>query len=78
MILFLPKLFDELRCVQLNQIALNYSAKQALNFEGNDPHYGNSFGFVGYWNSELKTMPLSGLTDPCRNRNAIALYLQPV
>ena len=46
MILFLPKLFDELRCVQLNQIALSYSAKQALNFEGNDPHYGNSFGLA--------------------------------
>ena len=46
MILFLPKLFDELRCMQLNQIALSYSAKQALNFEGNDPHYGNSFGLA--------------------------------
>ena len=46
MILFLPKLFDELRCMQLNQIALSYSTKQALNFEGNDPHYGNSFGLA--------------------------------
>ncbi len=46
MILFLPKLFDELRCMQLNQIAIDYSTKKALNFEGGDPHYGNSFGLA--------------------------------
>jgi hypothetical protein len=44
MILFLPKLFDELRCEQLNRIALDYNRRKALNYEGNDRHYGNSFG----------------------------------
>ena len=44
MILFLPKLFDEMRCLQLNQIAVNYANQNALNFEGNDAHYGNSYG----------------------------------
>lgn len=46
MILFLPKLFDELRCTQLNQVALNFRNNQSLNYEGNDPHYGNSFGLA--------------------------------
>lgn len=44
MILFLPKIFDELRCIKLNKIAIDYNNRKALAYEGNDFHYGNSFG----------------------------------
>ncbi len=46
MILFLPKLFDEMRCNELNRIAIDYNNRKALQYEGNDYHYGNSFGLA--------------------------------
>lgn len=44
MILFIPKIFDEMRCAELNRIAIDYHARNSLSFEGKDFHYGNSFG----------------------------------
>ena len=44
MILFMPKLFDEMRCEKLNKIAIEYNSRKALTYEGNDFHYGNSYG----------------------------------
>lgn len=44
MILFLPKFFDEVRCEQLNRIALDYEKRKALSYEGGDYHYANSYG----------------------------------
>jgi hypothetical protein len=44
MILFFPNLFDQLRCEQLNRIAIDYNDRKSLSYEGGDYHYGNSFG----------------------------------
>lgn len=46
MILFMPKLFDEMRCNELNRILIDYNNRKALTYEGNDYHYGNSFGLA--------------------------------
>ena len=58
MLLFFEKIFDQEKCNQLNILAMRERQKDNMRWEGNDFHYGNSYGIGGlpYYEELLDTL----------------------
>lgn len=44
MLIFMPKLFDQIRCNHLTKVMMDCHKNKKLNFEGNTRYYRNSYG----------------------------------